>query len=203
MGLGGEEKGEDLVESCSPCFFVVSGIRNDAKADVFFILPTLLDEEAVQEFCITDVTKALGGADIQPDAGAGPGPGLRGEGEDGAVIPPDGGAENGEAAEDVRVLEAEEEADETAERRTTEAGVLRAGQGAETFVDEGFELVEEEAAVGAALAAAHAEVARGGVLRHAAEAGVGDADEDDGCGQSFGGAAVRCGACAPGTARDV
>ncbi len=49
-------------------------------------------------------------------------------------------------------------------------------------VDPGLQLFDEQPSVAPALAAAHAVVAGGRVLGHAAQAGVGDADEDDGFG---------------------
>ena len=67
----------------------------------------------------------------------------------------------------------------------------------------GLSSFDEEPAVERAVAAAHAEIAGGGVLGHAAEAGVGDADEDDGlgCGRAL--VAVGCLAGAPGAAGNV
>ena len=119
------------------------------------------------------------------------------------LVPPDAGGHDGELAEDVGVVEAEGEGDEAAERGAAEGGVLRAGEGAEAAVDEGLELFDEEAAVAAAFAAAEADVAGGGVLGHAADAGVGDADEDDGLDEAFAGEGVGGGVGAPGAVDDV
>ncbi len=47
-------------------------------------------------------------------------------------------------------------------------------------VDEGLEVVDEQAAVPMAFAAATANVASRGVFRHASDASVGYTDEDDG-----------------------
>ena len=129
--------------------------------------------------------------------------GVAEEGEDAAVVPPDGGAEDGEFAEDLRVLKAEVEGDEASERGAAEGGVVGTWEGAVGAIEEGFDLVDQEAAVSVAFAACHAEVAGGGVLRHAAEAGVGDADEDDGFDFVGGQEGVSGGMGPPGASGDV
>ena len=101
------------------------------------------------------------------------------------------------------MLEAEVEGDETAERGASEAGVFGGGEGAIGVVDEGFHFVEEESAVGLAFTATQPEVACWGVLGHAAEAGVGDADEDDGFDLVVGEEAVGGGVGLPGASGDV
>ena len=75
---------------------------------------------------------------------------------------------------------AEKEGDEAAERRASDCGGLRClREGAIGGVDRWLEFFDEEAGIAAALAATELEVARWSVLRHAADAGVCDADEDN------------------------
>jgi len=101
------------------------------------------------------------------------------------------------------VFKAEGEGDEAAEGGSAESGVLRIRAGAEGVVDEGLELFEEEPAVAPTLAAAEFGVAGGGVLGHAAQAGVGDADEEDRLGETGLNHAVCRGVGEPGMAGDV
>lgn len=70
------------------------------------------------------------------------------------------------------------------------------------MVDEGFEFLDEEAAVAAAFAAAAPGIAGVGVLGHAADAGVGDADEDDGFDFVGAGEGVGSGVGLPGAMGD-
>ncbi len=202
--LGGrEEEGEDVAEAVGPGVLVVD------CADVFEVgevdsgLPSALEEEAVELVGIADVASAFGGAHVEPDVERRAGLDAVDEGEDAAVIPPEGGRHDGEVAEDFGVFEAEEEGDEAAEGGAAEGGVGCGGQGAVGGVDEGFELFDEESAVEWTIAATHFVVAGGGVLGHAAEAGVGDADEDDGLDAVGECEFVGGGLGAPGAAGDV
>jgi len=163
-------------------------------------MPAALEEAAVEEIGVAEVAEAFAGAHVEPDAEAGFGAGAADAVEDGALVPPDAGAHDGGLAEDVGVVEGEGEGDEAAERGATDGGVFGAGEGAEVEVDEGFELLDEEAAVAGAFAAAAPGVAGGGVLGHAADAGVGDADEDDGLDLVGGGEGVGGGVSLPGAA---
>src|SRR5215472_11709310 len=59
------------------------------------------------------------------------------------------------------------------------------GQRAKLAIDAGLQLFDEETAVAIAVAAAEAGVTAGRVFSHAAQAGVIDADEDQGLDQAF------------------
>ena len=58
--------------------------------------------------------------------------------QDGALIPPDAGGEDGDFAEGVGVIECDGEGDEGAEGGASDGGVGGVGECAEGFVDEGF-----------------------------------------------------------------
>ena len=207
LGSSWKEEGEDLVEAVGPGVLIVRGAGNDQQPEVLVgggaVVPAALQEETVKQFNITDVTLALGGSDVEPDTKVRFGSGVGDEGQDGAVVPPDGRAENGEFAEDLGVLQPEIEADEGAERGATEAGGPGTGEGAEGGVDERLQLLDEESAVAVAFAATHAEIAGRGVFGHAAETGVGNADENDGLDDTLRGEAVCGGFSLPGSAGDV
>jgi hypothetical protein len=98
------------------------------------------------------------------------------------------------------VLQAEIEGDEAAERGAAEAGVLGRGEGAIGAVEEGLDLFEEEAAVTVAVAAAMFGVGGRSVLGHAAQAGVSDADQDEGLDEALVGEAIGGGVRLPGMA---
>jgi hypothetical protein len=117
---------------------------------------------AVEEVGVAEVAEAFGHAHVEPDAEVGLGAGAADAVQDGALIPPDAGGEDGGFAEDVGVVERDGERDEGTEGGASDGGVGRVGEGAEGFVDEGLG------------------IASVGVLGHAADAGVGDADEDEG-----------------------
>jgi hypothetical protein len=193
------------VEAVGPGVFGVEAAGDFVEGEVGSGTPALFFELAAELFGVAYVALAFGGADVEPDAGARVVGRIEvaDEGEDTALIPPEGGGEDAEAAERFRVFEAEIEADEAAEGGAAEAGVFRAGEGAVGDIDEGDKFFEDEAAVAVAFASAHFEVAGGGVLGHAAKAGVGDADEDGGGDAAGVGEPVGGGAGAPGVAGDV
>lgn len=75
--------------------------------------------------------------------------------------------------------------------------------GAVEVVDLGFEFFNKEAGVAAGFASAKFEVTGGGVFGHAAEAGIGDAEEDDWFNLTGFGEAVGGGMGTPGVAGDI
>ena len=178
----------------------MEGVAGLHKLEIFAWDPALHHEAAFEELGIADVAEAFGGANVEPDAERRLGLGGGDKGEDAALIPPEGGRHNGEAGEDVRVSEAKVEGDEAAEGGAAETSLGGFGAGAEGGVDPGLELFDEETAVAMAFASAHAIVAGGGVLGHAAKAGVGDADEDEGFGLVGGVEAVGGFSGSPGVA---
>jgi hypothetical protein len=93
------------------------------------------------------------------------------------LIPPDGGREDGEFAEDLGKLHAEVNGEEAAERRTAQPLIGGALRDAIAGFDEGLKFFDEEAAVLIGFAAAKFAVARGSVLVEALLAGVVDADD--------------------------
>jgi len=202
-GFQRKQEGQDLVEASGPGILVVDPAFyfQEGKVDVGF--PTFFDEESGEEFGVSNVALTFSGAYIQPDFEWWFGFCIGYKGQNAAVIPPNGGREDGEAGEDVEVLEPEEEGDEPAEGGAAESGVFGLREGTVGGVYEGFELLDEDAPVAAAFASAHAEVAGGGVFGHTAEAGVGDADEDDGFNLAGESKIVRGGPRSPGASWDV
>lgn len=193
------------MEAVGPCVFGVEGPFDLVEGEVGTKPPALALEQTAKGFGVADMALAFGGAYVEPDAWAGMAGGVEvaDKGEDAALIPPDGGGEYAEATEGLGALEAEIEADESAERGAAEPGVLGTDGGSVGSVDEGDELVDDEAAVTIAVAATHLEVGGGGVLGHAAEAGIRDADEDEGLGLVGFVEPVGGGAGAPGVARYI
>jgi hypothetical protein len=136
--LAGEEKAENVVEAGGPGLFVVDGSGSLHVGEVLSFVPAETEEQAVEVVRIANVARALGGAHVQPDAQGWSGLGLVDEGENAAVIPPDGGGHDCELAKDVRIFEAQKERYETTQRGSAESGVGGAGTGAVGAVYKGF-----------------------------------------------------------------
>jgi hypothetical protein len=130
--------------------------------------------------------RAFGGADVEPDFEWQVAAQLADTVQDIAVAPPDRRGHDGELAEDVGVLEAEVEGDEATEGGAAETGIGGRCGSAVAAIDEGFEFVDEEAAVAAGETSASATVANLGVFADAAYAGVVDTDHDEGLDGAFG-----------------
>ncbi len=156
----------------------------------------------MEEVGVAEVAEAFGGTHVEPDAEGGFGAGTSDAVEDGSPIPPDAGGEDGDFAEDVGVVEGDGQGDEAAEGGATDGGVGGVGEGAEGLVDEGLELVDEETAVAATVSSVTARVAGMGVFCHPPNAGVVDADEDDGFDLVGAGEGIGCGVGLPGAVRD-
>jgi hypothetical protein len=177
---GGKEEAKHLVKARGPGVFLVSGTGDAEIAEIDVFLPAADLQPVMEEVGVAQVAQAFGGTHVQPYARSGPGASIANEVEDAALIPPDAGREDGELAEDLRVGEAEGEGDEAAERGASESGVGGVGEGAEGAVHQRLELFDEELSVAVAGSAAETRVSCGGVLGHATNPGVVDADEDDG-----------------------
>ena len=192
--------------SVAPGVLVVSGAGDALVAEVEAGAPAEGFEDMEEVVGVVEMAQALLHADVEPDAEGRAGrDGLeqrRDERQDAAFLPPKRGREDGELVEGGWVPQAEVERDEAAERGASEAGVLGLGAGAVGAVEEWLDLFEEEAAVAVALAAAVAWVGGGGVLGHAAKAGVGDADEDEGLDEAPVDEAIGGGVRPPGMAGD-
>ena len=175
-----EEEAEHVREAGGPSEFIVHRALAAGVGEIDAVPPAALEQTLVEEVGITQMAQALGGAHVEPDFEIGPALRVTEEGEDAAVIPPDGRAHDSELAEDLRVLQAQIERDETAERGASQGGVGGAGLRTVGLVDKGFYLLEKHPPVGVAFPTGHAEVACWGVLGHAANTAIGDTDEDDG-----------------------
>ena len=112
---GGEEEGQDAGEAVGPGVFSVGGVGDGFEVEVSAGGEAELDEVGIESLGVADVAGTFGCADIEPDADGRTRPGAGDDGEDGALVPPDGRGEDGKAGEDGGVLEAKEEGDEAAE----------------------------------------------------------------------------------------
>ena len=196
-----EQKTKDVRKAGGPCGFLVDGTDRAGVGEVDTLPPAAFEQALEEGIRVSEMTEALGGAHIEPDAEIRSWPGVAEQGEDGAVVPPDGRAEYSETTKDVGMLKAEIEGDEAAEGGTTKCGVVVFGQGAIGGVYEGLDLLHEDPAVSMAFSACAASVAGRGVFGHAAETGIGDAYQDDGLDLPSQGKAVGGGVglpCAPG-----
>ena len=165
--------------------------------------PTPFGEDAEEQIGVAHVVSAFGRTDIEPDEEVGVDRGATGEAEDAAAVPPDGRRDDGDAAEDIAMLEGKEERDKATERGAAKRGVRRIGKGAELAIDEGFEVVNEELTVERAAAATELRVGIGRVLGHALMAGIGNPDEDDRLDALLLGEAIGGGVGAPGVAGKI
>ena len=203
-GTGREEEAEDLRKAGGPGGFVVEGVGDAEVGEVRLgclggaVAPAALEEAAVEEVGVAEVAEAFGGSHVEPDAEAGFRTGSSYAVEDGALVPPHAGGEDGGLAEDVGVVEGDGEGDEASERRPSDGGVGGVREGAKGVVDEGLEFLDQETAVAAAVATAAAWIAGVGVLGHTANAGVVDADEEDGLDFTGAGEGVCGGVGLPG-----
>ncbi len=171
--------------------------------EILSFLPAALDEQREEHIGVMEVPRAFGCAHVEPDRERRLGYGLPDKAKDAAAVPPQGGRDDGDLAKDAAVLEGKEEGDKAAERGSAKCGVGSGGGGAELAVNKRLKLFDEQRAIERSLAAAEAGVRGGGVLGHALEAGIGDADEDHrlnrtGLCQPIGGAVS-----APSVAREV
>ena len=98
------------------------------------------------------------------------------------------------------MAQAEVEGDQSSEGGASEGGARGTGERAELAVDEGLEFFGEEAAVEGAKAPFVAAVGNRGVLGDAVDAGVTDADEDEGLDAAGGNQGVGGEVSAPGFA---
>ncbi len=200
---GRKEEAENVVETTGPGVFAVDAARDALVGEVDVFAPASALEQTEKMVGVAKVLCSLAHAHVEPDAEVRASKGCLDKAENAAVVPPDGWGEHGDLAEDVGILEAEEERNESAEGGASDGSAGGAGLGAIGPVDLWLEFLDEETGVAAGFAPAEFEVAGGGVLGHAAEAGVGDADEDDGLDLAGLGEAVGSEVGLPGVAGDV
>ena len=140
--------------------------------------PSTFEQTLEEDVGIAQMAQAFGCSHVEPDTEVGARPGVAEKGQDGAIVPPYRGAHYGESTEDVRMLKANIERDEAAEGGAAQSRVLAVGQGAVGAIDERLDLFDDDSAIGMAFSARTPGFPGGRVLRHAAEAGICDADED-------------------------
>lgn len=156
---------------CSSCdAFVV---------EVAFMPPALCLKPAFQLVSIGEGAPAFRGAHVEPYARAVLKAGVIDVADDTFMVPPDRGGEHGEAAEEVRVLQAKVESREATKRRSAHAGVFPAVQSAIVGVDKRHQIFGDEPAVFVSFAATHLPVGDIRVFLQAVVAGIGNADDNE------------------------
>ena len=170
-----------------PSGFVVLRAGEDFEMEVAIFLPTFMEERIAKSGDVVyGARAAFVGADIEPDTRAVLGQFGAGDGfENGAMVPPDGGREDGEFAEDVGILHAEVDGEQAAEKSRRDLYWRGLGRSIAGF-DEWLKFFDEQAAVFIGFATAEFAIARGSVFVDALFAGVVDADDDQGLDDALG-----------------
>lgn len=181
---GRKQEAQHGPDAPCPTGFVVSSLRKALEVQILAVAPSIRAQAAGEVFGVLNGAPALFFSHIEPYTR--PFPDLRRElvegAEDGFVVPPDAGREDGQLAEVLGVAQAEVERDEAAEGRATEPGGLPFSLDTVAAGDEGHDFFDQQAAVVIGFAAASLKVAFVGVLGQTAVAGVVDSHDDQGLG---------------------
>lgn len=170
---------QEGADTLGPGSFVVLGAFDALVVQIGFEPPALADEDVAEAFDVFDGAATFAGAGVEPDARMGRGARSGGKAKDDALVPPDGGGECGDAAEDLWEFQAEVERDEAAERGAAYAGTVDAGSDAIAPLHERANFFEKKFGVAIGAAATELGRARGRVFTKALFAGVIDADDDE------------------------
>src|ERR1700682_489443 len=138
-----------------PSRFVVLRAIDTLVVQVAAWLPAAVEEHVAELLDIVRDARTFACTDVQPDARAGLDSCCPGKTVDDELIPPDGRGERGDFPKHARMLEPQIEGNQASQRRTADAGVLRAGERAVFAIDEGLHFFDQKfcIAVGAAAAA--------------------------------------------------
>ena len=121
------------------------------------VLPELpaFGEEHVTEFLhLAHDARAFARADVEPHPRARLNDGGLGKAMNYAVVPPDGRRERGNFPENARMLESNIEGDQTTERRTADASMLRAGERAVFAIHEWSHFLNQKSCISVGAASA-------------------------------------------------
>src|SRR5712692_2208159 len=141
-------------DALCPGHFIVLRAFDALVVQVVLQPPAFFEEHVTEALNFLRDARAFARADIQPDARAG----LHDRGPsktvDNELVPPDGRRESGDSSKNARMLEPQIEGNEAAQRRTADAGVLRAGERAVFAIDERLHFFKQKfcIAVGASAA---------------------------------------------------
>src|SRR6266851_5587391 len=119
------QKGSDTLR---PGGFVVFRAFDALVVQVPLELPAFGEKHVTEFVHLTHDARAFARADVEPNPRARLNDGGLGKAMNYAVVPPYGRRECGNFPENARMLESNIEGDQTTERRTTNAGMLRAGE---------------------------------------------------------------------------
>src|SRR5229473_1965910 len=141
-------------DALRPSRFVVLRAFDALVVQVAPKAPAFFEEHVTELLDVLHDARAFARTNVQPDARAG----LHDRGlsktVDDEMVPPDGRRERGDFSKNARMLEPQIKGDQAAQRRTADAGVLRAGERAVFAIDERLHFFNQKfcIAVGAAAA---------------------------------------------------
>src|SRR5207253_2598330 len=133
----GKQKLQKRADALRPGGFVVLGAFDALVVQAVTELPAFFEEHVAEFLDFLHDARAFARSDVQPDVRAGLYDCHFRETVDDVLVPPNGRRERGDFSKDGRMLETYVERNETAQRGTADAGMLRPGEGAIFAIDEG------------------------------------------------------------------
>src|SRR6266446_3601869 len=174
----GVQKLQKRPDALGPGRLVVLGAFDSFVVQVAIKFPAFFEEHVTEFLDFVHDARAFARADVQPDARAAFHNRSVCKTVDHVLVPPDGGREGGNFPKNARMLEPHIEGNEASQRRTADAGVLRAGERAVFSIDERLYLFDEEFRVAVGAAAAELGHVSGSVFANA-RLGVVHANDDE------------------------
>src|SRR5882672_2522012 len=141
-------------DALRPSRFVVLRAIDTLVVQIAAWLPAFFEEHVTELLDVLHDARAFACADVQPDARAGLDGCCPGKTVDDELIPPDGRRERGDFSKHARMLEPQIEGNQAPQRRTADAGVLRAGEHAVFAIDEGLHFFDQKFCIAVGWAAA-------------------------------------------------
>src|SRR6266705_3511987 len=135
------QKGSDTLR---PRGFVVFRAFDALVAQVLPELPAFGEEHVTEFLHLAPDARAFARADVEPNPRARLNDGGLGKAMNYAVVPPYGRRERGNFPENARMLDSNIDGDQTTERRTTDAGMLRAGKRAVFAIHKWFHFLNQK-----------------------------------------------------------
>ncbi len=109
LGSTRKKKAKNVFKTGGPGSFVVGGAGYSEVSEILPVSPAALLEAAMEEIGVTEVAKTFRGAHVEPDADIGLWASAANAIEDGALVPPDAGAQDRCFAEDFGMIEGDGE----------------------------------------------------------------------------------------------
>ena len=169
---------QERADALRPGRFVVLGAFDALIVQAVTELPAFFEEHIAEFLDFLHDARAFARANVQPNARAGLDDGCPGKSMNDVLVPPDGRRERGDFSKDGRMLETYVERNETAQRGTANAGVLRTVDCAVLAIDEGLHFLDEKFCVTVGAAAAELGNGSGRVFANA-RLGVVHPDDDE------------------------